>query len=396
MLIVNEIIKFTRPQKEELKLKFQKSINGKQPKLMYSGCYEVNSTNVFIKASASHPADDVVEVLAANILNNVALSNSSTRFAPCEFVFAPDQIRYVLSCGFRGWTSLADIYSGKISIEINKEPSSFLASIREYFNCSYTKFLHPSENDTPVHQEVKSRLIREFAEILVLCYLLGDYDVQPENIGLYLGEDGQVHFGKIDHGWTLASLCANIIDSQPSLTTPILPFGHLGTHTMAKLPKNNFTNYPFILDSCEFRQVLRHQTDTENLEKILLSIKNNIHCVQALDDLKLLAAHLNIPEAEITSIDDINLLQKTIYDKLAKVIKARSTKLIEDYIPWVLHASTLDPSQFELVTFSEHSVKVDSRIIKIRRGEEEFEVIDASPPPSSTTVSAGSAASSRR
>lgn len=309
-----------------VELEYLAPMGGGQSKADGSGIYRYikNNQRVFVKSSNSYPADDIAEILTSGIFKKYIKDRTSAKFSECRFGIHPNGNRYVLSFGLPNWRSLNDCCAHDIN---------------------YDYIL----KDT--------RLKKELSIILVLSYLFGDYDIHKNNIGFFLGDDGLVHIGKIDHGWAFASLFSdkyNLLDSISPINTS------RGTHYIGPFPTNHFQDYSELYESSEFTNVAHILLKSGNIDLLGRCSHNVIRTIDNINDLLLLAQHIQIPDGKIPANVTPSELQSILSDNLHVIFQERAERLKQTIFPPKPVISG-DPSTFVHFTTPEQAGSYDKK-----------------------------------
>lgn len=280
-------------------------MGGAQKKAEIAGQYESGGRRYFIKSSLDYPADDAVEVVASSLMQGLIpeVTNPDPQIgaliAPARFAISTEKTEkqvYVRSEAFPSFTQLVDIKGVKsLGLRFDDPLMMPMFGANPFFEDNKRKLINFLLDDaaSPLDLTERKRLRRELSQILVSAYLVGDYDVQPKNIGLYRGEDGKFHFCKIDHGWAFANLGKAKYLEEKAAVKPIDATKALiakkATHAKGAVPTNHFNDYPDIISSKEFKEVVREMTSEENLARLTENIQVALENIDKLPDDKKLA-----------------------------------------------------------------------------------------------------------
>ena len=213
---------------------------GKQKKAEHTGFYEVyddkdnKTARKFYKKSEDYPVDDMMEYMAAGILrklvgeehipkiNLVRTTDTGTVYLETDVLPGFTEIYK------HGRSPTAEVHRSSIKKEILKRIQGKLSK-REKKN-------RGSQNDT------QTNLSNNFAKILAGCLLIGEYDVQPENLAFY-NNNGKREIAKIDHGWAFK----NILKPKHKVINLFSPYSRFSKSEKRMRPVNHFLIYKDIL-----------------------------------------------------------------------------------------------------------------------------------------------------
>ncbi len=291
-------------------------MGGAQKKAEIARQYESRGRRYFIKSSLDYPADDAIEVVASSLMQGLIPAETNPNpqigalIAPARFAISTEKTEkqvYVRSEAFPSFTQLVDIKGVKwLGLRSDDPVMIPMFGANPLFGSNKRRLVSflLDDADSPLTLTERSRLRRELSQLLVSAYLVGDYDVQPKNIGLYRGEDGKFHFCKIDHGWAFANLGKAKYLEEKAAVKPIdarkAVIAKKATHAKGAVPTNHFNDYPDITSSKEFKEVVREMTSGENLARLTENIQVALENIDKLPDDKkltyyqLLANHMGL------------------------------------------------------------------------------------------------------
>lgn len=236
-------------------------IGGAQQKEPGSGKYRDHQGTVhFIKSSALYPADNIAEVITADLMiglvkDTVAPDTYQDTVTAYSFIWNKD-----LQTPFVGSAVHPD-YKGSVKKHAVAAGAKFINSEPAFYQPDSKKILQ-AQFKTP-------QMKKDICRILAACLLLGDYDCQADNLFIYMDKKGNLRVGSYDHGWGMVDLFdpkhlkIKLFDIKAALKLT----GVRGTHKKGGLPTNHFRDYdPDIIKSREFVTALREIAANSKVE----------------------------------------------------------------------------------------------------------------------------------